>query len=155
MALLIGESETTIDGKHRLAIGYAFREQIDADQDGKDFIAILGPDRHLWLYPDRYYRRLLSTLKRSALPTRESAHLNLFFGMARVVKPDAQGRVVIPPKLISRVTLSKEVTVVGHDDRLEVWPRDEWEKHVDEGMETYAEMLYQAADRLNAETPTE
>ena len=70
MALLIGEFETTIDAKHRLAIGSAFRDQISPEEDGENFIFILGPDRHLWLYPGRYYKRLLEALKRSPLTRR-------------------------------------------------------------------------------------
>lgn len=153
--MLIGEFETTIDGKHRLAIGSAFRDQINPDEDGHSFVLILGPDRHLWLYPDRYYRRLLATMRRSPLPRRDSAHFNLYFGMARMVKPDAQGRVVIPPKPLSRAMSAEKVTVVGNDDHLEIWPTDEWESHVEAGMANYGEMLYEAADRLNAETTSE
>ena len=155
MALLFGEIETKVDAKHRLAIGLAFRELLHPEQDGRDFIMILGPDRHLWLYPELYYRRLLRTMRRSPLPTRDSAHFNLFFGMAALVRPDAQGRVVIPPKLLSRANTSESVTVVGNDDHLEIWPTDEWERHVEEGLKTYGEMLFQAAERMNAESATE
>ena len=152
MALLIGEFETTIDAKHRLAIGSAFRDQISREDDGDSFVLILGPDRHIWLYPDRYYRRLLATLRRSPLPRRESSHFNLYFGMARLVKPDAQGRIVIPPKPLSRATIADRATVVGNDDHMEIWPTQDWDAHVEAAMPTYGEMLYEAADRLSAET---
>lgn len=150
MALLIGEFETTIDAKHRLAIGSAFRDQISPDEDGENFVLILGPDRHIWLYPDRYYKRLVATMKRSPLPRRESAHFNLFFGMARVVKPDSQGRIVIPPKPLSRAVIADRVTVVGNDDHMEIWPEVDWEAHVEAALPRYGEMLYEAADRLSA-----
>jgi len=96
VALLIGEFEQTIDAKHRLAISSALREQIHPDEDGKQIILVLGPDRHLWLYPDLYYRRLVATLRRSPLPDRQTRRIDLLFAMARVLKPDAQGRVVLP-----------------------------------------------------------
>jgi MraZ protein len=155
MAVFLGELETTIDAKHRLAIGSAFREQIDTEADGESFVLILGPDRHLWLYPDRYYRRLIGSLKRSPLPRRETANFNLFFGMARVLRPDAQGRVVLPPKPMSRAKIAKQVTLVANGDHLEIWPTEDWEAHVEAAMPTYGEMLYEAADRLNEEQSSE
>ncbi len=152
MAMFVGEFEQTIDSaKHRLSICAALREQIDAEEDGTNFICVLGPDRHLWLYPDRYYRRLLATMKRSPLPNREQAKIGLLFAMARVLKPDSQGRVVLPEKSMARATIDEQVTLVGKMDHIEIWPSDEWERHVDESLEHYAELLYEASDRLTAE----
>lgn len=151
MAVFVGEFETRIDAKHRLAINAALREQIDPDEDGQSFILVLGPDRHLWLYPDRYYSRLLKTLRRSPLPDRQSRKIDLFFAMARVLKPDAQGRVVLPEKSMQRAEIDSEVTLVGVDDHIELWPSGQWERHVEEALPSYGEMLYDAADRLNAD----
>jgi MraZ protein len=148
MALLIGELDQTIDAKHRLAISSAFRDLIDPEQDGKDFFLVLGPDRHLWLYPDRYYRRLLAGLKRSPLPNRHQRKIDLLFAMARLLKPDAQGRVVLPEKSMRRAVVAQKVTLVGVKDHIEIWPTDEWNRRVDQELSQYGEMLYEAADRL-------
>ena len=153
MALLVGEFDTTIDAKHRLSVNAALREQIEPDEDGKNFILVLGPDRHLWLYPDAYYRRLLSTMKRSPLPDRRTRHIDLLFAMARVVKPDAQGRVVLPEKSMQRSNLRDSVTLVGVFDHIEIWPSKEWQQHVEQSLPNYGEMLYAAADRMNSDSP--
>ena len=152
MALFVGEFETTIDGKHRLAISSEFRQQIVPDEDGEGFVLTLGPDRHLWLYPELYYRRLLATLKRSPLPTRAAGKLTVFFGTARLVKPDSQGRIVLPGKSMNRAIVSEKVTMVGNDDHLEIWPSEEWDRHVEQMMPTYGQTLYEAADRMAAES---
>lgn len=149
MALLIGELDQTIDAKHRLAVSSAFRESIDPEEDGKNFVLVLGPDRHLWLYPDRYYRRLLANLKRSALPKRHHRKTDLFFAMARLLKPDAQGRVVLPEKAMQRAVIADKVTLLGMKDHIEVWPTDEWNQRVDQELSHYGEMLYEAADQLD------
>ena len=149
MALLVGEFETTIDAKHRLAVNVALREQIVPEEDGRDFILVLGPDRHLWLYPDTYYRRLLATMKRSPLPDRRTRRIDLLFAMARVVKPDAQGRVVLPEKSMQRSVIRDRVTLVGVYDHIEIWPSDQWEQNVEQALPTYGEMLYEAADYMN------
>lgn len=149
MALFVGEFEQVIDAKHRLAISSALREQIDPSEDGKNFILMLGPDRHLWLYPDLYYRKLLATLKRSPLPSREQRNIDLFFAMARFLKPDAQGRVVLPEKSMQRAVVENQATLVGNNDHIEIWPADEWNSRVEAELANYGEMLYEAADKLS------
>jgi MraZ protein len=151
MALFVGEFEQLIDAKHRLAISAALRECMDLKEDGKDFILVLGPDRHLWLYPDLYYRRLAASLKRSPLPTRDKRKIDLFFAMARVLKGDSQGRVVLPEKSMQRAVIADKVTLLGMDDHIEIWPSEEWEARVDSELPVYGEMLYDAADALNAQ----
>ena len=148
MALLIGELDQTIDAKHRLSVSSVFRDLIDPQEDGENFVLVLGPDRHLWLYPDRYYRRLLGTMKRSLLPSRQQRKIDLYFAMARYLKPDAQGRVVLPEKCMQRGVIADKVTLVGVKDHIEIWPTDEWNSRVEEDLPHYGEMLYEAADQL-------
>ena len=108
MPLFVGEFEQSIDAKHRLAIASALREGADPEEDGENFFLVLGADGHLWLYPDRYYRKLVATIKRSPLPARQAQGLELMFAMARIVKPDKQGRVVLPEKSMQRAKLADE-----------------------------------------------
>lgn len=151
MPFYTGEYEQTIGAKRRLAINSALREEQQPD-DGDQYYLVLGPDKHLWLYPDAYYRRLASTLKRSLLPSRQMAKMSMFFAMARLLKPDAQGRVVLPEKSIQRARLEnvENVTLVGKGDHIEIWPTSEWETFVGEALGSYEDMLYEAADRMEA-----
>jgi len=146
--LFIGEFPQTIDEKHRLSISSSLRELMDADEDGRNFILTVGPDGHLWLYPDQYYRKLLGTLKRSALPTRQQRDIDLWFAMARLVKPYSQGRVVLPEKSMQRAKVGRNVTLVGNNDHIEIWPSEEHERRVAERLSTFGEALYAAAERL-------
>ena len=148
MPLFVGEFEQSIDDKNRLSISVSLRELVNADDDGSNFILILGPDRHLWLYPDRYYKKLVGTMKRTALPTRDRRKIDLWFAMARLLKPDAQGRVVLPEKSMQRAVIDKKVTLIGNDDHIEIWPTDEYERRVAEELPTLGEALYEAAERL-------
>lgn len=155
MALFVGEFDQVVDDKRRLSIGSALRGQIDPEADGQGFYLVLGSDRHLWLYPDKYYQTLVATLKRSPLPTRGKQKLGLFFAMARHLKPDSQGRVVLPEKSMQRADVTAEVTLVGHDDHIEIWPRDQWEAFVDEHLPTYGEALLEAGEQLARESSPE
>ena len=150
MALFVGEFDQTIDAKHRLAIPAPLREQIVPEEDGKNFYLILGPDRHLWLYPDQYYRRMLEPHRRSPLPSRRAQKLDLLFALARVVKMDAQGRVVLPEKSMQRATISDCVTLVGKGDHIELWPTEEWERHVEQALPRYGQDVLDAGDGLES-----
>jgi MraZ protein len=103
------------------------------------------------LYPDKYYRQLTASLKRSPLPTRSGQKLGLFFAMARYVKPDSQGRVVLPEKSMQRAVMDTQVTLVGHDDHIEIWPTKQWEAFVDEHLPTYGEALLDAGEAMSHE----
>ena len=151
MAAFYGEFEQTIDAKHRLSIPAALRDQILPKEDGTEFVLLLGPDRHLWLYPDLAYRRILASIRRGPLPDRQSGRLGLLFAMARVVKPDKQGRVVLPEKSMQRATITDNVTLAGTFDHIEIWPAEEWDKRVENELDTYGEMLYELADRMQGE----
>jgi len=151
MALFVGEFEQSIDAKHRLAISSALREQIVPSEDGKNLFLVLGPDRHLWLYPDLYYRKLVANLRRSPLPSRQTRKIDLLFAMARLVKPDSQGRIVLPEKSMQRAVICEAVTLVGIFDHIEIWPTDQWEAHVAESLETYGEVLYQASEAMEVD----
>ena len=154
MALLIGEFETLIDAKHRLAINAAFREQIVPTEDGENWILVLGPDRHLWLYPDLAYRRVLAQLQTSPLPDRNTSKISLLFAMARYLKSDTQGRVVLPEKSMERAIIGERVTLAGVNDHIEIWPSEDWERHVQQQLATYGETILEAGERLrNTENP--
>ncbi len=156
MALFVGEFDQTIDAvKHRLAIPTALREQIVPDEDGNEFYLILGPDRHLWLYPDKYYRKLLATLERSPIPSRKNQKGDLLFAFARVLKPDSQGRVVLPEKALQRATVSDRITLVGKGDHIELWPTDEWERYVEEALQRYSDDVLDAGDGLSSSGVTD
>ncbi len=149
MALFVGEFDQALDDKRRLAIPAALREQIDPVQDGQGFFLVLGIKKHLWLYPDGYYRRLTASLKRSPLPTRSGERLGLFFAMARYLLPDKQGRIVLPEKSMQRAVIGEQVTLVGHDDHIEIWPRDEWDGHLQEQLPGYDEAMLEMGEQLS------
>ena len=156
MPFFTGEHESKIGAKRRLAINSALREEL-LPEDGDRFYLVLGPEKRLWLYPDGYYRKLAASLKRSILPSQPARDLSLFFAMARLLKPDGQGRVILPEKSIQRAGLVgvEGVMLVGERDHIAIWPEDEWEKNVEAKMPNYRDMLYEAAKALDAEGGTE
>ena len=127
--VLYGEYELSIDEKNRMLIPSEVRRQIDPERDGEAFFLVVGINKVPWLYPERYYENLVYTKPAELLPGENELEFDqLNFGMASRLEWDAQGRVLIPEKTLRRTGLSKEVTLIGVRDHLQLWNRTDWDK---------------------------
>ena len=55
-----------------------------------------------------------------------------FFAGAAQGELDKQGRLVLPTALLEHAGLSREVTVAGVYDHLEIWDRTKWRRQLHE-----------------------
>ena len=156
MKALIGHYEAKLDTKRRLPIAAAIREQIDPIH-GEGFAVVPNPDpepgceRYLWLYPDDYFRRLVAKIKRSSLAQEERRGKAQWTNAAVIVKPDSQGRIVLPEKTLKGVVISEQVTLSCHENHIEVWPRKKWQEEFGTEIRFSRSVLDQAADELEEE----
>jgi len=128
--VLYGEYELAIDDKNRLSIPSEIRKSLDPERDGDKFFLVVGVNHRLWLYPDRAYETLVSKLASEMTPEDDFLDFDqMNFAMADRQKWDDQGRMQIPPKIVKRAALGKEVTLIGVRDHLELWNRADWEAH--------------------------
>jgi MraZ protein len=138
--MLLGEHEHALDDKNRLTLPAKLRA---AFEDG--VVVTKGLDGCLFAYPRDEWERLverLTTLDPLARDTRQLQRR--FFGGASAGELDKQGRLVIPQPLIEHAGLTRDVTVAGMNDHLEIWDRAKWrqQQHEAEGSaEDVAERL--------------
>jgi MraZ protein len=130
---LYGDFDLTLDlEKNRLIIPSEIRNQIVPETDGDAFV-VTARGRALLFFPEKYYKRLANVqIPPEMTPTadlRDFAELK--FALARKVEWDAQGRMVLPEKLLTRTGLGKEVTLTGMRDHMELWDRSEWKARED------------------------
>ncbi|HWE53234.1 MAG TPA: hypothetical protein VG273_25810 [Bryobacteraceae bacterium] len=143
--LLIGEHDLTIDEKNRLLIPSEIRKSMNADRDGTAFFLVLGLNRKPWLYPERFYEELVFQAQPEITPGEEEldfAHAN--FALASKLEWDSQGRLLIPEKTLRRTELSREVTLIGSGDHLEIWNRTDWESRREQILARHAEIAIRA-----------
>jgi MraZ protein len=138
--MLLGEHEHSLDDKNRLTLPAKLRA---AFEDG--VVVTPGLDGCLFAYPRDEWVRMADRIK-SLDPLAEGSRVmqRHFFAGAAQVELDKQGRLVLPPRLIERAKLGREVTVAGVYDHLEIWDRARWrtELHDVEGSaEDVAERL--------------
>jgi MraZ protein len=128
-----------IDDKNRLAIPSPIRNAMDPEKDGTAFY-VFPENGYLQLIPEKLFQKLAAEITGGiALPAEVAKARRLVFGMASRIEWDKQGRVIIPDRFLRdaknvdpfvRGTLEREVTLVGANDRLELWNRSEFMAHM-------------------------
>ena len=138
--MFMGEYHHNIDEKGRLIMPVKFRNDL------KDkFIITRGLEKCLYVYSLEDWDKLVSKL--NTLPfTKKDARIFIrsFFSGAAQIEVDRQGRINITSPLIDHAGLTKECVIIGANDRIEIWSKDEWNKFLDvnsEKLEDIAENL--------------
>ena len=148
---LIGEFDASIDDKNRLLIPSDFRKEIIDARNEKTLICRIGRKRITWLYPENYYRDLIAKRRTSLTPDDDEEAFNeAYYGMVFRMAWDAQGRVVLPEKLLTRANLGKEVTIVGAGDHLVIRSREDWEKRSEMLLATQDDITDRAKETIEA-----
>lgn len=149
MLLLTGEFDLTIDDKHRLGIPSKIREQYSSQAFGSGFYQVLGANRVLSLYPDKYYERIvLVVAPRIGAPDESLAMDRVNYSLANRAELDRQGRLLLSDKLLKRARLTEQVTLIGVRDHLEVWDQKIWDNYLDENIDSHEKMMLQARVEL-------
>jgi len=119
--VLRGNYAAKIDDKGRLKIPNAFRALVEKTHGAELFVTSLTGES-VRIYPMPVWLALEERLARapSTHPSRVKflSRVN-YFGQAAEI--DAQGRVVIHPRLRESAGMSGDVDVLGEVERLEVW----------------------------------
>ena len=136
----MGEYHHNIDEKGRIVIPTKFREVLQ-----NEFIIAKGLEKCLYIYSMKDWQNLVEKL--NTLPfTKKDARtfIRSFFSGATVCEFDRQGRTCITSPLVHHAGLTKECVVIGANDRIEIWDKDEWEKF----LTTNEEQLSDIAENL-------
>ena len=140
MHMLIGEYNHSIDPKKRLAVPAKLRKIF-----GDRAIITRGPNSCLFLYPVDQWQKVtdkLGTLSLGQGDTRSFSRL--MFSGAMEVELDQLGRILVPDYLKNYADLKQRVTIVGVNDRLEIWDDERWANYkveAEKNMDMLAEKL--------------
>ena len=140
--MLIGEYRHNIDDKGRIIIPSKFREEI-----GMKFVVTRGLDGCLFVYSMDNWNKIVSKLQ--TLPfTKKDARtfVRFFLSGATVCEFDKQGRINLSNSLILYAGIQKECTIIGVNDRLEIWASEKLDAIMEENelnFSTIAENLFE------------
>ena len=129
--MLIGEYHHNIDEKGRLIIPARFREEI-----GNSFVVTRGLDGCLFVYSLVEWEKIVAKLKSLPFTKKDARTFTRFFlSAATVCEFDRQGRINLVNSLIEYAGLKKECTIIGVNDRLEIWALDKFNNLMDENFD--------------------
>lgn len=145
--MLIGEYHHNLDEKGRLIIPSKFREDI-----GREFVVTRGLDGCLFVYGIREWENIISKLKNIPFTKKDARTFNRFFlSSATALEFDKQGRINLPSSLICYAGIKKECTIIGVNDRLEIWATDKFDSLINDNMDAIsdvAENLFEGFDNI-------
>jgi MraZ protein len=127
--MLLGEYEHTIDDKNRLTLPARFRQSFAGG-----VVVSRGIDPCLDVYTREAWEATMASRLADLDPfTRETRQLRrALFSSGTEADVDKQGRVTIPAGLLKKVSLARDVVVVGVGDHLEVWDRKAWHDEIED-----------------------
>jgi len=138
--LLTGTYPRSLDEKQRIAIPKPLRDTLASASEGVLYVAP-GTDGSLSLYPEEAFARLAERLAQASPNARQVRdYSRLFYARATRVELDRQGRVRLPQELIQLARLKREVVLLGVQDHLELWDKEEWEAYLEEKLTHYDEI---------------
>lgn len=123
---MTGTYEHTLDAKGRMFLPAKLREEL-----GPSFHVAVGANRdaagickYLVMYPDATWRRLQERV--AELPSSQAAAMDVIFGNAARCEPDSQWRILIPQDLRDYAGLTRDIVVVGNNDKTKIWDAQAW-----------------------------
>lgn len=132
--MFLGEHQHGLDDKGRVILPARFRDRLSSG-----LVFAPSQDRCIDVYPLTAFERRVEQLRE--LPRedeRARSYLRVFLAGAHEEKPDAQGRVTIPPRLRSYAQLAKDLTINGADEKVEIWDRETWESYRVQAEDSFA-----------------
>ena len=139
--VLVGEFECTLDAKKRIAIPARLRPSF-----AEGIYVTHGHEHCLAGFtPEGFARYLDEQIKdTSAMSSKGRALRRFTAGGAVFEQPDGQGRVTLPARLLEFAGITREATVIGVQDQIEIWDRAAWAEylaHLEEGADATADEL--------------
>jgi len=105
------------------------------------YLAWVHPDGYLILFPPELQTELLEKIKAvSQSNTKQQALLRSFFGNAKYMGCDKQGRILLPQDLCDKVGIKKNVILVGVGRNFQIWAAERWTDSQFNMLETMSEL---------------
>ena len=142
--LFEGRSRHTLDEKGRLAIPARFREILE--KRGDTSLVVTNLSDCLVVFARDDWQKIKD--KAVNLPLFDSAsniYIRYFISGA-IECPLKQGRILVPSDLRELAGLKREVVLVGHLTRFEIWDKARWEEEFERAKRTFPEISQSLSD---------
>ena len=134
--MFMGEYHHNIDEKGRLIMPSKFRYDL-----GETFVITRGIDSCLFVYTKETWNSITSKLNELSFTKKDVRSFQRFFlSGATICEFDKQGRINITSPLASYADLTKECVIIGVNDRIEIWSKDNFDKFLNDNLENVSDI---------------
>ncbi|MBO1758067.1 MULTISPECIES: division/cell wall cluster transcriptional repressor MraZ [Dermacoccus] len=142
--MFLGTHTPRLDDKGRMILPAKFREKFAAG-----LVMTRGQERCLYVFPMNEFERIAAAMNTTPVTSRAVRDYQrvLLSGACDEI-PDKQGRVTIPPLLREYAGLSKECTVIGAGNRVEIWDTQAWNDYLAGAEQPFSEQAEEVVPGL-------
>ena len=134
--MLMGEFNHSIDDKNRLIIPSKLRNEL-----GNEAVITRGLDKCLFIYSKKEGESIVSKLSNLPFTKKSVRDFNRFFlSSASTIVFDKMGRVSLSQSLLNYANLNKECVIIGVNDRVEVWDKNEFDTFISSNLDNFSDM---------------
>lgn len=124
-----GSSDAKIDEKSRFVLPQNFRYGLV--ENGKlEFTIALGLGGCLAIYRKSDIEKIVERFKENLHVAKFQKFFTLFFSTLHNTTCDSIGRLSIPNRLKKAVNIDKEIVLAGVMNKIEIWPKDVYERNL-------------------------
>lgn len=139
---LIGSYQGTLDAKGRLIIPARLRKSKSVALDS--FVLTLGFNKCLFLFPIPEWEKIEQRLESFDFAHQDANFfLRMLMSLASEVSLDRQYRILLPPDLLNKAMLEREVMILGAGRRIELWSPGIFEGYLKGFDKTYEQVAQQ------------
>ena len=140
--MFMGEYDHQLDTKGRMIVPSKFRYYLN-----ERFIITRGLDKCLFGYTLEEWQQIEEKMKTLPMTKKDARKfMRMFFSGAVEVELDKQGRINIPQNLRKYANLTKECTVIGVSNRIEIWDRETWNDFYEESEDSFEDIAEDLID---------
>jgi len=142
--VFLGIHTPRLDEKGRMILPAKFREKFAAG-----LVMTRGQERCLYVFPMNEFERIAAAMNTTPVTSRAVRdYQRVLLSGASDEIPDKQGRVTIPPLLREYAGLSKECTVIGAGNRVEIWDTQAWNDYLAGAEQPFSEQAEEVVPGL-------
>ena len=142
--MFLGTHSPRLDDKGRMFLPAKFRERLAGG-----LVMTRGQERCLYVFPMAEFERIATAMNTTPVTSRAVRdYQRVLLSGASDEIPDKQGRVTIPQLLRDYAGLSKECTVIGAGNRVEIWDTQAWNDYLAGAEQPFSEQAEEVVPGL-------
>ena len=134
--MFFGNYSHSLDNKGRLVIPSKFRDEL-----GNNIFIMKGFDGALAIYKKDAFNEVVEELEKYSFLKKENRdYLRIKLASIVELEVDKNGRIQIPTAILTKYSISKNVTVLGSGDHIEIWSNEKFEQYISSIEDNYEEL---------------